>query len=440
MRTRAGWIALVLTGGLAWTPATVQAQGGLDVSGREAQPIIPLPVYSGRPESGGFYAAFEYVMYRQIRHLDEQVIAYRGLVDVDGSVQQDLGGTWLLIGDPPQSTFVTGPPGPPGTFLGSGVPALRASDLNSKWTYQPGFRSTLGWRFRDGSTFEARWLHVRDARYDASADIIPPGFAVGPNQVDTFLFSPVYNFTIDFAGPGQQLGVGNPGATYGIWNAASEMHISMTQRYNQADFLGKVPVRTSEIARTYFIASGRFAWVWERFKWRTVARDNTGAATPRDVAWYTNTVSNRMYGPALGLQQDLYLGTFGRIGAFSLAFQADAAGMMNIAKQRAKYELGDESASNRKSVTEYTFVPMLNGEIQLTWYPAAGIQVRLSWNSLMFMNTVHATNPVSFNFGNIGRTNDFGPEPFAPNSSLPIWERRAIHYFDGINFGVALSF
>src|SRR5262245_44315383 len=65
MRTRAGWIALVLTGGLALAPAVGRAQTGngpgeLDVSGREAGPVVPLPIYNSRPEAGGFYTALEW--------------------------------------------------------------------------------------------------------------------------------------------------------------------------------------------------------------------------------------------------------------------------------------------------------------------------------------------------------------------------------------------
>jgi len=440
MRTRAGWIALVLTGGLALAPTEGRAQGGLDISGREAAPTIPLPIYNRRPEAGGFYGALEFILYRQTRHLGNQPIAKRGFVDVDGSVQADIGGQFIIPAPGAAPVFIPGPPGPPGAYIGSGNVALRASDLNSQRTYQPGYATTIGYRFSDGSTFEARWRHVEQARYNAGADIIPAGFAVGGLLEETFLFAPVFNFNNEYAGQSQELGLGNPGATYGIWNAANQMTIQMQQRYDQADFFGKVPIRTDEVSRTYLMAGGRFAWIWERFTWRTVSQDASGASTTRDVAYYTNSVSNRMYGPSLGLQQDFYLGTFGKIGAFSLAFSGDASTMLNIVKEHAKYELADESTSSKKSVREYTFVPMFNGEIQLTWYAAAGIQVRMSWNSLLFMNTVHTVNPVSFNLNNIGRVNDFGPGPNTTGSTESIWSRRALHYFDGINFGVALSF
>jgi hypothetical protein len=59
------------------------------------------------------------------------------------------------------------------------------------------------------------------------------------------------------------------------------------------------------------------------------------------------------------------------------------------------------------------------------------------------MNTVHSETPISFNFGNLGRTNDFGPVGGTlpgPGDSNPIWTRKTFHYLDGINFGVAISF
>ena len=442
MRTRAGWIALVLTGGLALAPAAVRAQGGLDISGREAAPIIPLPVYNSRPESGGFYAAVGFVMMRQTRELGNQVIARRGLIDLDGSIQQDLGGTWIIPAIGATPIFVPGPAGPPGTFIGTGSTALSASDLNGTRTYQPGWDQTIGWRFGDGSALESRWRHVVSANYQAGADIIGPGFAVGPALADTFLTAPVYNFPSNFAGQAQETALGNPGAAYGIWNGASSMTIEFTQRYDQIDTTYRVPVREDEVSRTFIQVGARFAWIWERFKWRTVSADLTGASGPSDVAIYTNIVSNRMYGPSLGVQHDYYIGSAGSVGAFSVGFQGDFSPLLNIVKERARYELGDDTMSTKLSRSEYTFVPMVSGELNITWYPAAGIQVRMAWSSLVFMNTVYANRPVAFNYGNLQNNNDFGVPPNVAAAAVndPIWQRKAWRYFDGIMFGAAVSF
>src|SRR2546421_10489933 len=116
MRTRACWFALVVTGGLAVGPAFAQIPtGGLDVG--RANPVVPLPIYNARPESGGFYTALEFVMYRMTRNFKQQVIARRGLVDDDGSIQAGLGGTFRIDPITGQTVFVPGLAGAPGTFL-----------------------------------------------------------------------------------------------------------------------------------------------------------------------------------------------------------------------------------------------------------------------------------------------------------------------------------
>lgn len=425
MRTRAGWIALVLTGGLVLAPALGSAQslggagmnaGGLDV-GRE-NPIVPLPISNARPELGGFYTALQFSILRQTRNLGNQVVAVRGLTDVDGSVQRDLGGAFAIPPGGGAPIFIPGPAGAPGSFLGTGTPALRVGDLNQKMTYSPGYEMALGYRFQDGTALEWRWKHISTARYSVGADIIPPGFAVGPQMIDSFLFSPVFNFPNDFAGQNQELGIGNPGATYGIWNAASGMRISFEQRFDQSDWGGRIPLRADDLSRTSFLAGGRFSWIWERFKWRTVSQDALGNSGETDVATYTNIVSNRMYGPYLGMEHEVYLGW-----GIAIGLRADLAALLNIAKERARYELGDKSAATKHSLTEYTFAPMYNGELNLTWYPVQGMQFRLGWQAIAVMNTVDAPAPISFNFGNLDG----------------VWQRKAIRYLDGLNAGFALN-
>ncbi|HLW68908.1 MAG TPA: VIT domain-containing protein, partial [Gemmataceae bacterium] len=69
---------------------------GLDINGQNA-PLIPLPISSDRPELGGFYTALEYKTLRMRKDLGNQTLAVRGFVDVDGSVQRDLGGSFQLV-------------------------------------------------------------------------------------------------------------------------------------------------------------------------------------------------------------------------------------------------------------------------------------------------------------------------------------------------------
>jgi hypothetical protein len=392
--------------------------GGLDI-GRE-NPVVPLPIYHSRPETGGFYTAIEFIMWRMGRNLAPEVIARRGFVDVDGSVQRDLGGTFIAPVGGGAPIFVAGAPGVPGTFIGSGTPALLASDVkNGKLTYEPGLKFTLGWRFDDSSAIEISGFHTATAKYFAGADIIPPGFAVGPILADTFLFAPVFNFPVEYAGPAQKAGLGNPGALYGIWNGANSMTIEFDQRYTQYDLTYRVPVRADDISRTNIIVAARFSWIWERFKWRTVSADFTGASGPSDVAIFTNIVSNRMYGPVLGCEHELYLGR-----GFAIAAEVDGTAFLDVVKERAQFERADRATESKHNITEYTFAPALNYKIHFTWYPWAGIQCRIGWNGLAILNTVNSPNPVSFNFGQIN----------------PDFPRKPIRYMDGLELGLAITF
>ncbi|HLW67203.1 MAG TPA: Lpg1974 family pore-forming outer membrane protein [Gemmataceae bacterium] len=438
MQTRAGWIALVLTGGLAlaFAPAVGRAQfpNGLDVGGRDA-PLFPLPLSSNRPEDGGFYTALEYKMLRMTKTIGNQPLAVRGFVDVDGSVQRDLGGSFIIVGT--TVVFNPGPPGPPGAFLGSGAEALNVNQLATDWTYGPGYELTLGYRFENGWAVEANWTQIFSVKYTAGADSIPPGFAVGPVLADTFLFSPVVNFPIQYAGPASRLGVGNPGATYGIWNAASSMTEQYTQRYNEGNILGRYPVLTSDVSRTNVYVGYRFSWIWENFRWDTVARDFAGNATAADHAIYNNIVSNRMYGPFIGAGQEFYLGK-----GFAIELAIDQAAMLDIVKERATYSLADRSTEAKKQMVEYSFAPETEGKIDLTWYPTRGIQFRLGWDFMMFLNTVSNPYPVSFDFNNFNNfTNTAAGQPFAGlfNITHPIFERIAIRYMDAIHGGVTFT-
>jgi hypothetical protein len=426
-------------------PSLVRGQSGyneLNMPDRD-EPNVPLPISSARPEDGGFYTAIQFSMYRQPRNLASEVIARRGIVDDDGSIQAGLGGTFVVFAPGGTPVFVPGALGAPGTFLGSGNIALMASDLNSQRTYQPGFTYTLGWKFSDGVAFEFNWLHLQQAVYSAGASIIPPSSAVGFALTDTFLFSPVYNFPTNYAGESLKTSLGNPGAAFGIWNGAAQEWEYFRQRYEQGDWDFRVQVRNDTNSRTYLTAGGRFAWIWEGYEWRTVSQDFAGNSGPQDVANYTNDVSNRMYGLAFGVEQEFYLGTAGRFGAWALSFHGDVAPMLDVVKERVEYALADRTTANKKVVVEYTFAPEFNGDIKLASYPIRGVEVKFSWNSLAFLNTIHTYNPVSFDFGDLGKVNDFGPVPVGmptPNNTAAIWSRRALYYFDGINVGVSVNF
>jgi len=89
----------------------------------------------------------------------------------------------------------------------------------------PGFDLSIGWRFESGVVVQLSWWHLADNRMSAGASILPGDFNVGDQLQNTFLFSPVFNFTNSFAGEAQELGLGNLGAAYGIWNAAQPVEL-----------------------------------------------------------------------------------------------------------------------------------------------------------------------------------------------------------------------
>jgi hypothetical protein len=143
MRTRIGWLALLLTWGLALSPAQVQ--------GQEVPPADPVwPIPTARPDKAGFYAAAEFVFFRQTNPLKSQEIAVRGLLDFDGSITAALTGTTIFpVNGPP--VIIPGTQ-VPGNFIGSHNPALDAQQASGPASYQPGFRISAGWRFDDKST------------------------------------------------------------------------------------------------------------------------------------------------------------------------------------------------------------------------------------------------------------------------------------------------
>jgi hypothetical protein len=90
MGTRTICLGLLLTAGLALTPAPAWCQpdgGGQDLDYSPPDPIYPLPLYHDRPEKGGFYFAGQFLLWRQTNPIKDQPIAVRGFVDTNGGVQ-----------------------------------------------------------------------------------------------------------------------------------------------------------------------------------------------------------------------------------------------------------------------------------------------------------------------------------------------------------------
>jgi hypothetical protein len=418
MRTRTSWLTWLWAAGLALAPRVAWGQDYYP-----PQPAIPLPTGSARYDLGGFYTISEFLFFEQTNPLKHQEIAVRGIVDFDGSIIAQLNGRRVSPIDGTSPQVFPGAPGRSGTFLGSGTPALFADDAGGPGTYQPGFSVGVGWKFRTGVAVEATWWHVAEAEYSAVATLVPPGLNGGVGLTDTFLFAPVYNFPNDYAGPAFKTSLGDPFAAYGIWNGASIMQITFIQRFDQFDMTGRVPLYEDDCSRCYGLIGPRLVWLWEKFSWRTVAEDFTGNAEPADVAIYTNVLSQRMYGVHIGGGYDRTLGTT-PIGTFSISTDLQAAPLLDVAKERAKYERGDKNTSAKRARTEYTFVPELQAQVNAWWFPMEGVQLRFGYDVMGFFNTITSPNPVSFNFGGLD----------------PPWESGHFRLLQGFHAGISFSF
>lgn len=408
-------LALVALGGAARGQSL---GGGQNLDLAPPDPIVPLPLGHARMEStGGVYTALEFVMYRLSASVKNQQLAIRGFTDVDGAVTGDLNGT--LVQPDTQPPFIIRGPVVPGTQYGSRTEALNAADLNQQETFQPGWAITIGYKLDSGSKIELKWTHIQKNTTQANASLNPPGFQVGPLLADTYLFSPVFNFPVEFTGAAQETALGNPNSLAGIWNGAINMNISLEERYDQWDVAASTPWMQNDVCRVYGRFGGRFAWIFERFEWRTVSASFTGNSTPQDVATYTNTVSNRMYGPFIGFGVDRYLGC-----SFAMALEMDAAALVDVARLRAKYVRGDNTIENKSSINRFMFAPEVNANVNLYWYPIEGVQIRAGYNFMAFFDTVGMDQPVAFDF----------------RSPQPDWNTRGARFLDGFNAGIALIF
>jgi hypothetical protein len=362
-----------------------------------ADPQIPVPLGSTRPEDGGLYLFSEFVYFRQPNPLRNEQIALRGFIASDNSLGV-----------------------PPSTFIGSRQEALNVDYLNGQVGYQPGFNAGVGWKFKDGSSLSLSIMYLAINTYSAGATLVPRFFNVRPDFADSFITAPVFNFPSDFSGPPNKInspGAG-PFAAYGIWNAANIMTIRFDQRFQQWDLTYRYPVLDYEDYRMSAVVGPRFAWIWERFRWTTTAGDNPG---PLDVAIYNNIDSNRMYGVFAGCQQECYLGH-----GFAVLLDTRAALLMNTVKERVSYETGLRflgAAESKKSKHEWTIVPEFQGMLGIQWYPTEFVQVQFGYDLWYFMNTLVSTRPVDFNY--LGLTPHFD---------------HVNRLFDGFRAGIAIWF
>jgi hypothetical protein len=443
----------MLTAAMGLAPTVARSQ---DYS--PPDPVFPLPLFHERPETGGFYTAGSFLLLRQTNPLKEQPIAVRGFVDTFGNVQA----TERFLNDAVNGVFSPNPI-VPGAFFGSGKLALDVDQVSGPNSYQPGFRVTLGWKFQNDLDIEFNWSHLFNKKLSATAAPIGPTLNGGVDGADSVLFAPVYNFTPYYVGPTNKLIVSidtpgafligpvpigfladqlfhtSPGPT-GIWNAAQWMTIQFTQRYDDFELIGRIPIYESDRCRCYGLFGPRAVQLWERFWWHTVdvsvrevhldvtttglverfgRPDTEGVSGPQDQADYTNIVSNRLYGPLFGLGSDVYIGH-----GFGINLDLRAAPYIDVVKERAKYELGDRSTAASRNRTDYTMAFELAGRLNLTWYPIEGVELRFGYELQNFFNTVSSPQPIDFNMGSI----------------TPTWDKGTYRLFDGFSAGISLTF
>lgn len=391
--------------GRAQSPEFLQGPGlgagGLgDSAGLPGRPGENVPLPLGNPGSQGFFAFMDLVYLTQTWTLGNQTVAERGFRDSTG--------------------FLTGRAG---TFIGSKTEALNTNDFGRR-SYMPGYNIGIGFKSEDGTTYVAKFLRTPRYHYVAGATLVPQDFQGPNNLADTFLYSPVFNFPPQFSGSANRTGLEGNGAPsqllYGIWNGSSAMTIQYTQEYTDVDLGVRIPIFETPYSKVYGLAGGRMDWFFERFKWRTQAFDTiSGQSDPNDVAFYTNTLSQRLYGPYLGASHEIYLGK-----NFSFSSDLTAALMVNFTKERAKYKIGSNDAQNKRSLNDLDFSPSAGGNVNLWWYPTSGIQVRIGYQANTWFNTHNLQQPIGFNYSNID----------------PVYGTQAFRMIHGLNVGFGLYF
>jgi hypothetical protein len=393
------WGAALLAIGLSLTAAGVaRAQDGGAPAYAPAHPTLPIPIGSTRPEDGGLFVAFEYVMWHQTNTLKDQEVAVRGFTAVDSSF----------------------PGVPAGTFIGSANKALDVSQVSGPTSFEPGYKLVGGYKFKDGSALTLSAMYVATFKYQAVATLAPPGLQVGGNFAESFLSAAVFNYPNEFAGPDLKVAGGGPQAAFGIWNAASIMTEQFLQRFYQWDLAYRKPVYDTECYRMSGILGFRKASIWEKYRWQTNDLDLTGTGGPADNAIYTNTVSNNLWGATCGCSQEYYMGH-----GFSCNVDIGCALFWDSVHEIAKYERADKynGPERKRAIYQNTIAPEVEARVGLMWYPTEFIQITAGYNGMLFLNTIASPRPIDFNYSSV----------------TPKYEN-VTRLFDGFDVGIAFLF
>jgi hypothetical protein len=393
---RMGFRFWLLIAGLLFLPSAALAQTSVP-------PVLFTgPLSNPRPEEGGIYTGFNFVYMNTNRTLGAQTIAYRGFLDRDGQAS----GTGLA-----------------NTWVGSKDVALNTEYLLGPGLNQPGWDLYAGWKFSGGVAVELGWRHLVQAKYSASAAIIPPDNKTGLNFENTFMTSLVTNFSTDWAGADPRLPTGTIASVFGIWDAASLMQIDYIQRYDIYEINVRIPVYETDCWRTYGLLGPRIVWIWERFHWRTVSADVNGNTAPDTIADYYNMVSNRMTGVHAGCGNDWFLGNT-PIGAFACNFDIEGGLYLDFCKTDVQYQREDRVISSSRGGRLFALSPGVNMSLGLKWYCWEGITVDLGWDLQTYFNTYASLHPVDFNLSTVN----------------PTFDHIFFRYYTGLRFGVTFSF
>lgn len=394
MRRKTVWRAGVLAALAALLPGRAFgegiAPGGINygsASGSGGTDYAPpyngspwLPLYSTNPALGGLYLNAGFLYMNESNPLKPQEVATRGFIDVDGSVA--LRGV--------------------GAYIGSRRNALDVQQVTGPSSYQPGFEVGAGYRFSDGSVFSIDYWYFTTAFYHADATLIPRGFQIGPNEADSFLTAPVFNFPVQYAGPPYKVITGLPNALFGIWNGASAMTESFRQLWWQLEASYRVPIYDTECFRLSGLVGPRYFRIQDTYQWLTTDIGGVFPGVlydlPQWAAQYTNIVSNDMYGAHAGISGEWYMGC-----GFAAMLTVQGAAFVNIVREEALYELAQKDIPPiaKRTIRQYTFVPEIQATPAIQWYPYEGIQVRFSYDFLAFFNTISAPRPVTFDYSGL---------------------------------------
>ena len=461
------WLGLVLTAVFVTPlPAFGQdcgPQAGLGAMPNYGPPVteMPLPLMWGARDEGPFFA-MEAVAMRLNNVLRNQLVAQRGFWDDTGLARGDPTGPILTVLDGRNSSSqiatLLANAGTPGQFVGSGANAMFVSDVGDNSKFTPGSRLTFGYRLRNGIVFDVSYMQLVATRSTASVGIIPNrGENLRDDLANSFVSTPFYNYTPQFAGPsrdvisdvflfpipintgtvvlvnpGSATGAANeiitddasideitrfrgtPIAAYGVGNGAEVIVEKYRQQFSTGELNVRVPLFQGEVTRTYFTGGFRYMFLQERYRMYITDYDVDGNAF---LMRYTDRVKNKYYGMQAGLGSEAYLG-------LGWSVSVEAKGGVAAENSHTSTEIANLLNSRfEHSNNQFGVVGFFQGGAYLWWYPIEGIQLRAGYEYLGVVNARRSPNPIDYDLGRL----------------QPNYEHKFLS-IDGFTMGVAFIF